>query len=111
MVIYVFLIHVTWIINSSTARGTLVRLKHNVALHSDSFVQVYGLTVYECYEECFYRKRCKSFNFRRKFKVCVLNSDDSAGDLTLAEAHGYVYSEKLLWNMVRMFICYIDCTF
>ena len=84
-------------------------LRFKAALQTHIVTQLQGLAVYQCYEECYYRKRCKSFSYWRASKMCTLNSVDSgggSGDLELIKTLGFAYSEKTLWNMVRMFSFY-----
>lgn len=101
----VHLILFLWIRYNHFATGTqnermLYPFKHHKAITGGLTVHQYGLSLEQCINECFYRKRCKSINFQRHLLACELNSDDSTDVIEIPDRRGSVYSEKKSWNMV-----------
>ena len=78
--------------------GFLYQFKYRVDVSGPIIVQKYGLSLEQCFTECFYRSRCHSFKFRRRFGACELNFIDSTWLQDTAESRGYVFSQKMNWN-------------
>lgn len=101
----VHLILFLWVRYDHFATGTpngrmLYPFKHHKAITGGLVVREYGLSLEQCFNECFYRKRCKSINFQRHLLACELNSNDSTDLNEILDRRGSVYSEKKSWNLV-----------
>ena len=75
--------------------------------------QFKGLTtvpdIIQCARNCFFRKRCLSFNYNEKSTICELNNARVDPPYTvLNTVSGYIYSDIDDWDKVRpLFICQI----
>ena len=78
--------------------GLIDNFKYHVAVSGVTDSRKYGLTFDQCFNECFYRKRCKSFTFRRLFRVCEMNFVDSTGQLEIVDRRGSVSNKKIKWS-------------
>ena len=78
--------------------GLLDYFKYHVAVSGVTDSRKYGLTFEQCFNEWFCCKRCKSFNFRRLFRVCEMNFVDSTGQLEIVDRRGSVFNKKIKWS-------------
>lgn len=69
-------------------------------LRNHSFLIVCGLSMEGCLNKCTERKKCKSFNYFKLYRLCELNETDLS-DSSLQICHGSAYMDVSAQHSVR----------
>lgn len=72
-------------------------IRFNHLLEGFTFKQIPGISISDCLIQCEQRSSCKSINYKRRFHMCYLNSenDDGVNSEWLIQAPGFIYKPKI----------------